>query len=90
MLRNLREFWRRRMTDGDGQLHTARAGYERRKGDRRKEDRRKEDRRKEDRRKEELPFDGPDRRRGKDRRQYVRRVMTGEVPLPDQQRRTSS
>jgi hypothetical protein len=63
------------MTDGDGQLHTARAGYERRK---------------EDRRKEELPFDGPDRRRGKDRRQYVRRVMTGEVPLPDQQRRTSS
>jgi hypothetical protein len=75
MLRNLREFWRRRMTDGDGQLHTARAGYERRK---------------EDRRKEELPFDGPDRRRGKDRRQYVRRVMTGEVPLPDQQRRTSS
>jgi hypothetical protein len=74
MLRNLREFWRRRMTDGDGQLHTARAGSERRKEDRRKED---------------LPFDGPDRRRGKDRRQYVRRVMTGEVPLPDQQRRTS-
>jgi hypothetical protein len=74
MLRNLREFWRRRVTDRDGQLHTSRPGYERRK---------------EDRRKEELPFDGPDRRRGKDRRQYVRRVMTGEVPLPDQQRRTS-
>ena len=64
MLRNLREFWRRRVTDRDGRL------------------------RKEDRRKEELPFEGPDRRRGKDRREYVRRVMTGEVPLPDEQRRT--
>jgi hypothetical protein len=49
----------------------------------------KEDRRKEDRRKEQLPFDGPERRRGKDRRQYVRSVMSGETPLPDQERRSS-
>ena len=47
-------------------------------------DRRKEERRKEERRKEQLPFEGPERRRGKERRQYVRRVMTGEIPLPDQ------
>jgi hypothetical protein len=52
-------------------------------------DLRREDRRKEDRRKEQLPFDGPDRRRGKDRRRYVRRVMSGEIPLPDQERRSS-
>ena len=74
MLRNLREFWRRRVTDRDGRLDMAWPENERRK---------------EDRRKEELPFEGPDRRRGKDRRVYVRRVMTGEVPLPDEQRRTS-
>lgn len=74
MTRKLREFWRRRVADRDRQLHTARPGYERRQ---------------EERRKEELPFDGPDRRRGKDRRQYVRRVMTGEEPLPDQEDRTS-
>jgi hypothetical protein len=48
------------------------------------------DRRREDRRKAELPFEGPERRRGKDRRQYVRRVMSGEIPLPDQGRRSSS
>lgn len=74
MLRNLREFWRRRVTDRDGRLDMAWPENERRK---------------EDRRKEELPFGGPDRRRGKDRREYVRRVMTGEVPPPDQPRRTS-
>jgi hypothetical protein len=74
MLRSLREFWRRRVTDRDGRLHTAWPENERRK---------------EDRRKEELPFEGSDRRRGKDRREYVRRVMTGEVPPPDQERRTS-
>jgi hypothetical protein len=43
------------------------------------------DRRKQERRKEQLPYEGPERRRGKDRRQYVRRVMTGEAPLPDQE-----
>jgi hypothetical protein len=74
MLRKLGEFFRRRVADRDGQLDTARPGYERRN---------------EERRKEELPFDGPDRRRGKDRRQYVRRVMTGEEPLPDQEDHTS-
>jgi hypothetical protein len=58
---------------------------ERRKEERRKEEGRKEERRKEERRKEQLPFDGPERRRGKDRRQYVRRVMTGEAPPPDQE-----
>lgn len=71
MLRRLREFFRWRVADRNGQLHMAR------------------ERRQEERRKEELPFDGPDRRRGKDRRQYVRRVMTGEEPLPDQEDRTS-
>ena len=74
MLRSLREFWRRKATDRNGQLHMSRPEYERRKEERRKED---------------LPFDGPDRRRGRDRRQYVRRVMTGEEPLPDQEGRTS-
>ena len=69
MFRNLREFWRRRVTGREDQFPLAEPGYERRK---------------EERRKEGLPFDGPDRRRGKDRRQYVRRVMTGEEPLPDQ------
>lgn len=44
------------------------------------------DRRKQERRKEQLPFDGPERR-GKERRQYVRRVMTGETPLPDNEPR---
>ena len=73
MLRNLREFLRRSEAR-DGHLHVAQPEYERRKEDRRKED---------------LPFDGPNRRRGKDRRQYVRRVMTGEEPLPDQEDRTS-
>jgi hypothetical protein len=47
------------------------------------------DRRKEERRREQLPFDGPERRRGRDRRQYVRRVMSGEIQLPDQERRSS-
>ena len=40
------------------------------------------DRRQEERRKQQLPFEGPDRRQRKDRRNYVRRVMTGEVPPP--------
>jgi hypothetical protein len=57
--------------------------------ERRNEERRNEERRKEDRRKQELPFDGPERRRGKDRRQYVRRVMSGDEPLPDQDRHSS-
>jgi hypothetical protein len=47
-------------------------------------ERRKEERRTDDRRKQQLPFDGPERRRGKDRRQFVRRVMTGDEPLPDE------
>jgi hypothetical protein len=51
-------------------------------------ERRDEERRKDERRKEQLPFEGPERRlRGKDRRQYVRRVMTGEIPLPDEESR---
>jgi hypothetical protein len=74
MLKNLRALWRRKVTDRNGQLHMSRPEYERRKEDRRKED---------------LSFDGPDRRRGKDRRQYVRRVMTGEERLPEQEGRTS-
>ena len=41
------------------------------------------DRRKGERRKQQLPFDGPERRRGRDRRRYVRKVMSGETPLPD-------
>jgi hypothetical protein len=49
----------------------------------------KADRRQAERRKEQLPFDGPDRRQRKDRRQYVRRVMTGEVPAPDNERDSS-
>jgi hypothetical protein len=58
---------------------------------RRDKERRKDERRKGERRKEQLPFDGPDRRRGtdrrrgKDRRQYVRRVMSGQEPLPDEE-----
>jgi hypothetical protein len=48
------------------------------------------ERRKEDRRKEQLPFDGLERRRGKDRRRYVRSVMTGEIPLPDEDRDRSA
>lgn len=72
MLRNLRELWRRKVTDRNGQLHMSRPEHERRKEERRKED---------------LPFDGPDRRRGRDRRQYVRRVMTGELPVPGEVRR---
>jgi hypothetical protein len=55
----------------------------------RKEKHRKEERRQEERRQEQLPFDGPERRRGKDRRQNARRVMTGKSPLPDQERRSS-
>jgi hypothetical protein len=51
-------------------------------------DRREEERRKQERRKEQLPFDGPERRQGKERRQYVRRVMSGEAPLPDRERRS--
>ena len=47
------------------------------------------DRRQEERRKEQLPFDGPDRRQRKDRRNYVRRVMTGEVPPPGNERDSS-
>jgi hypothetical protein len=51
-------------------------------------ERRDEERRKDERRKEQLPFEGPERRlRGRDRRQYVRRVMTGEIPLPDEESR---
>jgi hypothetical protein len=73
-MRKLREFWRRRVTGREDQPTFGEPGYERRR---------------EERRKEVLPLDGPDRRRGKDRRQYVRRVMTGEEPLPDQGRRTS-
>ncbi len=46
---------------------------------------RKEERRKGDRRKAQLPFEGPDRRRGKDRRRYVRQVMSGEVRLPEEE-----
>jgi hypothetical protein len=74
MLRNLREFWRRRVTGREDQLPLAEPGYERRSEERRKQNR---------------PWDGPERRRGKDRRQYVRRVMTGEESLPDQERRSS-
>jgi hypothetical protein len=51
---------------------------------------RPEERRRGERRKEQLPFEGPERRRGKDRRQYVRRVMAGEIPLPEQERSSSS
>jgi hypothetical protein len=46
-----------------------------------------EDRRQGERRQEQLPFEGPERRRGKDRRQYARRVMSGEIPLPDEESR---
>lgn len=45
---------------------------------------RQDDRRREERRKQQLPFEGPDRRRGKDRRRYIRQVMSGEMPLPDE------
>jgi hypothetical protein len=76
MLRSLRESWRRRAASRSVE----------RQEDTRREDRRKGERRKEDRRKEQLPFEGPDRRSGRDRRQYVRRVMSGEIPLPDQER----
>jgi hypothetical protein len=48
-----------------------------------------EDRRQGERRKQDLPFEGPDRRRGKDRRRYVRRVLTGQEPLPDYEPRTA-
>jgi hypothetical protein len=48
---------------------------------------RRTERRKEERRRQQLPFDGPDRRQGKDRRQYVRQVMSGQVPLPDDEER---
>jgi hypothetical protein len=51
-----------------------------------RQERRKEERRTGERRKKQLPFDGPDRRRGKDRRQYVRRVMSGQEPLPQEER----
>jgi hypothetical protein len=54
--------------------------------ERRTEERRTEERRTEERRKEQVPFEGAERRlRGKDRRQYVRRVMKGEIPLPPQE-----
>ena len=57
--------------------------------ERRDEERRKDERRTQERRKEQLPFEGPERRlRGKDRRQYVRRVMTGEIPLPHDESRS--
>jgi hypothetical protein len=79
MLRSLRESWRRRAADRSVQRHED-AGHE---------DRRMGERRKEERRKEQLPLEGPDRRQGKDRRQYVRRVMSGEIPLPAQERRGS-
>jgi hypothetical protein len=56
--------------------------------ERRYEERRKDERRIQERRKEQLSFEGPERRlRGKDRRRYVRRVMTGEIPLPDEESR---
>ena len=41
------------------------------------------ERRREERRKQQLPFEGPDRRSGKDRRRFVRQVMSGEIPLPE-------
>jgi hypothetical protein len=44
------------------------------------------ERRKGDRRKQQLPFEGPERRRGKDRRRFVRRVMSGQEPLPEEER----
>jgi hypothetical protein len=72
MLRSLRETWTRKATDRKG---------------RRDMDRREAERRKQERRKEQVPFDGPERRQGKDRRQYVRRVMSGDAPLPDRERR---
>ena len=72
MLRSLRQTWTRKATDRKG---------------RRDMDRREAERRKQERRKEQVPFDGPERRQGKDRRQYVRRVMSGEAPLPDRERR---
>jgi hypothetical protein len=46
------------------------------------------ERRKDERRKEQLSFDGPERRRNRDRRQYVRRVMAGEIQLPDEEGRS--
>jgi hypothetical protein len=56
--------------------------------ERRDEERRKDERRTQERRKEQLPFERPERRlRGKDRRQYVRRVITGEIPLPHEESR---
>jgi hypothetical protein len=44
---------------------------------------REAERRRVERRKQQLPFEGPDRRSGKDRRRFVRQVMSGEIPLPD-------
>ena len=41
------------------------------------------ERRREERRKQQLPFEGPDRRTGKDRRRFVRQVMSGQIPLPE-------
>jgi hypothetical protein len=68
-------------------LKSLRESWRRKVADR--EVQRHADRRMEERRKEQLPFYGPERRRGRDRRQYVRRVMTGEIQLPDQERRSS-
>jgi len=69
MLTSLRESWRRKVAEG-----RFRGRMERRKRERRKEERRKE----------QLPFEGPERRRGRDRRRYVRRVMSGQASLPDE------
>jgi hypothetical protein len=44
------------------------------------------ERRKGDRRKQQLPFEGPERRIGRDRRRFVRRVMSGQEPLPEDER----
>jgi hypothetical protein len=45
------------------------------------------ERRKGERRKRQMPFEGSDRRRGRDRRRYVRRVMLGEELLPEREDR---
>jgi hypothetical protein len=47
------------------------------------------ERRKGDRRRQQLPFEGPERRSGRDRRRFVRRVMSGQEPLPDEDERDS-
>jgi hypothetical protein len=52
-------------------------------------DHRHGERRTQERRKQQMPFNGPERRSGKDRRQYVRQVMSGEASLPDQERRST-